>query len=207
MLKPMLVLVAAVAITSAAQAQDPICVIDGARHPITDCGLVQKGGTLRPENIDRVDVLKGQAAAALYGRDAANGVISISTKQSAGPKPPADDPLARFFFPPELVMANQQAIDLSDRQRNDIVDVIKEAQGKFIDVQFRMTAEMERLQRLLQSSSVDESRVLDQLDRVLSLEREVKRTQLGLMIRIKNELTEQQQSVLRRLREETGKER
>ena len=110
------------------------------------------------------------------------------------------DPLARHLFPPELVMAHQQAIGLTDRQRSTIQEAMKDAQGKFIDAQFAMSGEMEKLQRLLQGTSAEEARVLEQVDRVLSLEREVKRAQLSLMLRIKNQLTEQQQAALQRLR-------
>jgi hypothetical protein len=39
-----------------------------------------------------------------------------------------------------------------------------------------------------------------QLDKVLNTEREVKRTQIALMVRIKNKLTPEQQSRLRQLR-------
>lgn len=126
-------------------------------------------------------------------------VPPIATRGQQAPGP--EDPLARFFYPPELVMANQNAIALSERQRSEIVDAIKDAQGRFVDLQFRMSAEVERLQRLLKNSSVDEASVLDQLDRVLSVEREVKRAQLGLMIRIKNELGPAQQATLDRLRQ------
>ena len=117
-----------------------------------------------------------------------------------GPRPPNGDPLARYLFPPELVMANQQSINLTDRQRSSLVQSIKEAQGKFVDLQFRMSSEVENMQRLIQPASVDESRVLEQVDRVLSVEREIKRAQLSLMIRIKNLLTTQQQAQLRALR-------
>jgi Heavy-metal resistance len=117
-----------------------------------------------------------------------------------GPRPPGGDPLARYLFPPELVMANQQAINLTDRQRSSLQQAMKDAQGKFIDLQFRMSSEVENLQRLIQPASVDESKVLEQVDRVLSVEREVKRAQLSLMIRIKNMLTQQQQAQLGVLR-------
>jgi heavy-metal resistance protein len=119
----------------------------------------------------------------------------------AGAKP--DDPLARYLFPLELVMAHQQAIGLTERQRTAIQQAVKDAQGKFVDVQFSMSGEMEKLQRLLQGTSPDESDVLDQVDRVLGLEREIKRAQLALMVRIKNTLTDQQQAALQRLRGQT----
>ena len=143
---------------------------------------------------------RAQSAAPLCVVDGV--VVDCGTRQpSPRPAPsPADDPFARYLFPIELVMANQQAINLTDRQRAAMQKEMKEAQGKFIDLQFRMSGEGERLQRLLQSSSVDEDAVLDQVDRVLTLEREIKHAQLTLMIRIKNQLTEQQQVTLNKLR-------
>lgn len=56
---------------------------------------------------------------------------------------------------------------------------------------------------LIGQSRVVESQVLSQLDKVLSVEREIKRTQIGLMIRIKNVLTVEQQAKLRQLRAES----
>ena len=110
------------------------------------------------------------------------------------------DPLARYFFPPELVMAHQQAISLTDRQRSAIQEALKDAQGKFIDLQFSMSGEVEKLQRLIQGTSAEEAKVLEQVDRVLNIERQIKHAQLTLMIRIKNQLTEQQQAKLGQLR-------
>jgi len=117
-----------------------------------------------------------------------------------GPRPPAGDPLARYLFPPELIMANQEAIQLTDSQRNSLQQAMADAQGKFIGLQFKMSSEVERLQNLLKPSSVDEAQVLEQVDRVLAVERDVKRAQLSLMIRIKNMLTPVQRQKLNQLR-------
>ena len=123
-----------------------------------------------------------------------------------GPGPPSGDPLARYLFPPELVMANQQAINFTDRQRASLQQAMKDTEGKMVDLQFRMMGEVENLQRLIQPASVDESKVLEQVDRVLAVEREVKRAQLGLMLRIKNILTAQQQTQLGVLRRQGSSE-
>jgi Heavy-metal resistance len=123
-----------------------------------------------------------------------------------GPGRPGEDPLARYLFPPELVMANQQAIGLTESQRNQLQEAMMNAQGKFIGLQFKMTSEVETLQRLLQPSNVDESKVLEQVDRVLAVEREIKRAQLSLVIRIKNLLTEKQQAQLAALRRQVSGE-
>lgn len=114
--------------------------------------------------------------------------------------PPAEDPLARFLYPPELVMAHQDAIGLTDKQRTAIQESMKDAQSKLIDMQFRMSGEVEKLQKLIQAPSPDEAKVLDQVNRVLTLERDVKLTQMTLMVRIKSQLTERQQSQLNQMR-------
>lgn len=203
MSKPALVLGLMLSLAPVARAQEPICIIDGVRRPTSDCsGISPRPRALDAANIERIEVLKGPAAAAMYGPDAARGVISIVTKEGGGgPAPAGDDPLARYLFTPELVMGHQQAIGLTDRQRAAIQEAMKEAQEKFVDLQFRMSAEVEKLQRLIQGTSVDEERVLDQVDRVLSLEREIKHAQLTLLVRVKNQLTEQQQAALGRLRD------
>ncbi len=126
--------------------------------------------------------------------------VSDCTGSGAVTLLPGDDPFSRYFFPPELVMAHQQEIALTDRQRVAIQDSMKEAQSKFVDMQFKMTALVETLQQLLRPAAVDEAKVLDQVDRVLSLERDIKRAQVTLMIRIKNQLTESQQATLTKLR-------
>lgn len=123
-----------------------------------------------------------------------------------GSRTPGGDPLARYLFPPELIMANQRAINLTDAQRNSLQQVMADAQSKFIAVQFKMSSEVEKLQSLLQGSSVDEAKVLDQVDRVLGVERDAKRTQLSLMIRIKNLLTQRQQEQLGALRRQGTEE-
>jgi TonB-dependent SusC/RagA subfamily outer membrane receptor len=204
-------------LASVARAQDPICIIDGTRHPVADCtggrvlipgGEASLAEALRKkqwsESIESVEVLKGAAAAAEYGPDAAFGVIVIKTKTGAATPALAaqapDDPLARYLFPPELVMAHQQAIGLTDPQRLTIQTAIKDAQLKLVDLQFKMSQEVEKLQKLIQGVSVDQAKVLEQADHLLTLEREVKHAQLTLMIKIKNTLTEQQQTALAKLR-------
>jgi len=126
--------------------------------------------------------------------------------QNPGPGP-GEDPLARFLFPPELVMSHQQAIGLSDKQRTAIQQELQRAQGKFTDLQWRMSADAEKLTRLLQTTPVDEAQVLEQVDRILGTERDVKRTQLSLLIRIKNTLSPEQQAKLSEIRRQMPPER
>jgi hypothetical protein len=54
-------------------------------------------------------------------------------------------------------------------------------------LQWQLAAASEKLVGLLKQSQVDQGNALAALDAVLALEREVKHTQLTLMIQIKNE--------------------
>ena len=113
---------------------------------------------------------------------------------------PQDDPLARYLVPPDLIMAHSQELNLADKQRAVIKSEVQKAQSKFIDMQWDMKEETEKMVRLLQQTPADETRILEQADKVMALEREIKKTQLSLLIRIRNVLTAEQMAKLEELR-------
>ena len=55
---------------------------------------------------------------------------------------------------------------------------------------------VELLHETIKSSSVNEQQALAQLDKVLEIEREIKRLHIGLAVRLKNRLTPEQQEEL-----------
>lgn len=110
------------------------------------------------------------------------------------------DPLGQSFFAPELVMQNQQAIGLSDEQKSYLRTEIRDAQMKFTDLQWKLQDEAEKMVSLVRQPHVDEQQALAQLEKVLSVEREVKRAQIALLVHIKNKLTPEQQDKLEELR-------
>lgn len=59
------------------QNNEPLFIMDGV--PISGNG--SSAADINPDDIENITVLKGAAAAALYGQDAANGVIMITTKK------------------------------------------------------------------------------------------------------------------------------
>lgn len=73
---------------------EPVVFVDGVRvHSGTAGGYGVSGGTVQgtspldainPNDIESVEVIKGPAAATLYGADAAGGVIQIITKKGRG---------------------------------------------------------------------------------------------------------------------------
>lgn len=68
---------------------DPLLIIDGVRvNNATSSQAIGVGGQttsrfndINPEEIESIEVIKGPAAAALYGTAAANGVIQVTTKK------------------------------------------------------------------------------------------------------------------------------
>jgi len=115
-------------------------------------------------------------------------------------QPPPDDPLARYLVPPDLIMAHSQELNLLEKQRAAIKAEVQKAQSKFIDLQWDMKEESEKMVRLLQQTPADEARILEQADKVMSMEREIKKTQLSLLIRIRNTLTAEQMAKLDEIR-------
>jgi Spy/CpxP family protein refolding chaperone len=113
---------------------------------------------------------------------------------------PGEDPLWQSFFPPELVIQHQEAIGLSPDQKDAFKAEMRQAQLKFTELQWKLQDEMEKMLLLVKQTHPDEQQVLAQLDKVLATEREVKKEQITLLVRIKNELTPEQQSKLAELR-------
>lgn len=110
------------------------------------------------------------------------------------------DPLANAFFPPELVMQNQQAINLTEAQRNSLSKEIQNAQTEFISLQWDLQRETEKLKDLVEKQNPVEADVTEQLGQLLAIENKIKKRQISLLVRIKNLLTAEQQVKLRQLR-------
>jgi Spy/CpxP family protein refolding chaperone len=131
-------------------------------------------------------------------------IVLLSTAsamaQQPSPHPSPDSGFASRLFPPELVMQQQRRLGLTAEQRDRITAAIKELQGQVIDFQWRMQDEEQRLTGLLDQPSVDATAALAQVDRLLEIERQIKKAHLGLLIKIKNVLTPEQQETLRQVR-------
>jgi len=79
-------------ISSVSLSNEPIFVVDGIRMSSNN-GSTSFGnggndfsrlGDISPEDIENIEIVKGPSAATLYGTDAANGVVVITTKKGRG---------------------------------------------------------------------------------------------------------------------------
>jgi TonB-linked SusC/RagA family outer membrane protein len=81
--------------SSLSLSNNPIYIVDGTRvEGTTGSSAVSVGGTLparvndlNPDEIASIEVVRGPSAATLYGTDAANGVIVITTKRGVAGRP------------------------------------------------------------------------------------------------------------------------
>lgn len=120
----------------------------------------------------------------------------VGISSALAQQPPPNDPIGEQLFPPELLMQHQKEIGLTDDQKNFVKSEMVKAQGRFTDLQWELQTEVETMASLLKKDKADEQQILSQLEKVLNLERDIKKTQITLIVRIKNKLTPEQQAQL-----------
>lgn len=81
-------------LSSVSLSNDPLLYIDGIRvaadapaGAFVGGGTVSKLNDLNPEEIENIEIVKGPSAATLYGTQAANGVIRVTTKRGRAGAP------------------------------------------------------------------------------------------------------------------------
>jgi Spy/CpxP family protein refolding chaperone len=126
-------------------------------------------------------------------------LATLALLSAAFAQQPQDDPFKDYLFPPELVMQNQQALGLTEDQKNYLRTELRQAQQRFTELQWKLEDEVEHLTLLLRERTVDEPKTLAQLEKVLAAERDIKHTQMSLLIRIKNHLKPEQQARLQEI--------
>jgi Spy/CpxP family protein refolding chaperone len=110
------------------------------------------------------------------------------------------DPIGGNLFPPEFIMANADAINFTDEQRQALRDTVERNQERFSGLHQALKQEAEALGKLLAQPASTEAAVLAQFDKVQDREREIKRAQLALMLGIRGKLTDDQRAKLTELR-------
>jgi len=115
--------------------------------------------------------------------------------------PPNPDPLAHLMFPPDMILGHARQLNLTDEQKLFMRTEIQKATTSFQELQWKLQDQAELLHETMKSTSVNEQQALAQLDKVLELEREIKRLHIGLAVRLKNRLTPEQQEQLHKMRE------
>jgi Spy/CpxP family protein refolding chaperone len=119
--------------------------------------------------------------------------------QPRSPRPP-DDPVADDMFPPDMIMQHQRELALTDAQKTAMRGEIQRTTNRFNELQWQLQDAMEALHETMKGNQVNEELALTQLAKVLDAEREIKTLNMGMLIRIKNQLTAEQQTKLQTIR-------
>jgi Spy/CpxP family protein refolding chaperone len=114
--------------------------------------------------------------------------------------PPPGDPLAHLMFPPDMILDHARLLNLTEEQKTFMRAEVQKATATFQELQWKLQDQTEALHETMKSTSVNEQQALAQLDKVLDIEREIKRLHIGLAVRLKNRLTPEQQEQLHNMR-------
>jgi Spy/CpxP family protein refolding chaperone len=114
-------------------------------------------------------------------------------------RPPA---FLEQLFRPDLVIRHQGEIALTAEQRQAITTAIREAQDRLLPLQWEVEAKGEEVARAFAGARIDLERAMTLAAPVMDLEERIKAEHLRLLIRVKNELTPEQQTKLRALHPE-----
>lgn len=110
------------------------------------------------------------------------------------------DPLEEHFVPPEVIMQHQRELGITASQREQIKQRVSEAQVRFTELQWDLQAHVGDLSELLADPAAEETQVLQQLDKVLATEAQIKRAQVSMLVGLRRILTPEQLEEARRMR-------
>jgi len=101
-------------------------------------------------------------------------------------------------------MRHQQELGLTEEQKEYMKEQMQTAQSEFAGLEWDLQEALSTLSELIQAPKVEENAVITQLNKVLDIENNIKRTRLLLMVRLKNTLSPEQQATLEGLKQKRG---
>jgi len=109
-------------------------------------------------------------------------------------------PIKQLLFKPELIMKHRAELDLDADQQAILKAELQRTQAAVFDLKWQMREEGEALAEILKQTPIDETELLVQAGKVMTLEQQIKKTHLVLLARLKNMLTERQVEMLKEFR-------
>jgi Spy/CpxP family protein refolding chaperone len=139
----------------------------------------------------------------LQAQDAPNpGMPGPGMPNPGMPNPEPGDNFRKNLFEPEMIMGCQGELKLSDEQSQAIKSILSTTRAELMGLEWDLNQAVAALGKALSPAQVDENAALAQLDKVLDLERNIKRNTLKMSIQLKNKLTPEQQEILSHKREQ-----
>jgi len=108
------------------------------------------------------------------------------------------------LFPPNVILEHQSQLDLTREQFTEIRAAVVAVQSNVAEHEWDMREAYLRIMEELDSSPIDEDRVMEMAAEALLAENEIKKQQMAMLIRLRNLLTEEQIDYLRSVSETTN---
>lgn len=115
----------------------------------------------------------------------------------------AQDTFQSELFSAETVLKYRSDLELSDDQVRIIKKIYNDNITDFNTTKWDLDALQVGLNKLISESKVDEKEALAKMDEISALEQKLKSQRLKMLVKIKNQLTEKQQKILKELRKDT----
>lgn len=112
----------------------------------------------------------------------------------------AQDSFQKELFSVDAVLKYRNEIGLSPQQVENIKKIYDDHIRLFNSKKWDLDAELVTLNKYLSQTTVDEKSSMAQMEKIMTLEDQLKRMKLGMLIKVKNELKEPQQAQLKNLR-------
>ena len=106
------------------------------------------------------------------------------------------------LFPPNVILEHQAALNLSKDQYTAIRQAVVAVQAEVAEHEWDLREAYGKVMALLDASPIDRDAVLTQVDAALAAENKVKKMQVGLLVELRNLLSEDQ---FRQLQELQGR--
>lgn len=101
------------------------------------------------------------------------------------------------LYSADKVMAMRDKLNLTDAQAAEIKKIHAANAGQFSTLKWDLDEETKKLNKMLEANNPDAAAVQKQMDKVLSIENDLKKKKLSTLVAIKNELTDEQVDILK----------
>ena len=123
-------------------------------------------------------------------------VILLAPQAFAQGQGQQKDPFQGKLFAPNVILEHQDELALTKEQFTAIRAAVVEVQGAVAEHEWDLREAYMRVLEDLDESPVDDEKVLANLEKALLAENEVKKLQVGLLIELRNLLTDEQMEYL-----------
>jgi len=116
----------------------------------------------------------------------------------------AQNPVEAELFPPDFLMAQREALGLSETQLQDIQATMQDIQPKFESLKGQLEERGKAFQEALRQPQPDLAQTEEKLRALLAQENEMKVLQVRLMLGLRSKLTAEQLDKARQLRQQAA---